>query len=168
LECSHKKEDVMAIPDRILAFLREKEAEYEHIRHPATYTARELAHVDRVPERNVAKTVVFLGDEVFAMAVLPADEIIDLEQLRRTLGLVRLRLATEEELAKLFPDCETGAMPPFGGLFGLPVYVDNRLAEQDMVELNAGTHRDELKMTYAELARLTEPIVRHFGEAVEA
>ena len=158
----------MAIPDRVLAFLTEQNAEYEHTRHPTTYTARELAHVDHVPERNVAKTVVFLGDEVFAIAVLPADENIDLHQLRRALGLSRLRLATEEEVAKLFPDCEVGAMPPFGTLFGLPVYVDRRLAEQDMIEFNAGTHRDELKMTYGEFARLAEPIVRHFGERLSA
>lgn len=158
----------MAIPDRILALLQEKKAKYDHTRHPATFTARELAHVDHVPERNVAKTVVFLGDEVFAMAVLPADEIVDLDRLRRALGLSRLRLATEEEVAKLFPDCEVGAMPPFGALFGLPVYVDNRLAEQDMIEFNVGTHRDELRMAYGELARLAEPIVRHFGEPVSA
>ncbi len=158
----------MAIPDRILTFLQDKEAEYDHIRHPATYTARELAHVDHVPERNVAKTVVFLGDEVFAMAVLPADENVDLAQLRRAIGLKRVRLATEEELAKLFPDCEVGAMPPFGALFGLPVYVDNRLAEQDMIELNCGTHRDELKMPYRELARLSDPVVRHFGAPLSA
>ncbi len=158
----------MAIPDRILAFLREMDAEYEHTRHPATYTARELAHVDHVPERNVAKTVVFLGDEVFAMAVLPADENVDLDRLHRTLGLSRLRLASEEEVARLFPDCEIGAMPPFGALFGLPVYVDNRLVEQEVIEFNGGTHRDELRMTYAEFARLAEPIVRHFGEPVSA
>lgn len=156
----------MAVPDRILAFLRERNADYQHARHPATYTARELAHVDHVPERNVAKTVVFLGDDVFAMAVLPADENVDLEQLRLALGLAEIRLATEEELAKLFPDCEIGAMPPFGPLFGLPVYIDSRLAEQEVIALNGGAHRDELRMTYDELVRLTDPIVRHFGEPV--
>ena len=158
----------MAIPERVLTYLREKEADYEHRRHPTTYTSRELAHVDHVPERNVAKVVVFLGDEVFAMAVLPADERVDLELLRRALGLARLRLANEDELAKLFPDCEVGAMPPLGPLFGLPVYVDNRLTEQDMVEFDAGTHRDEIRMPYAEFARLAEPLVRHFGEPVTA
>ena len=158
----------MAIPERVLEYLRDKEADYEHHRHPTTYTSRELAHVDRVPEKNVAKVVVFLGDEVFAMAVLPADERVDLDRLRQALGLTRLRLATEEELAKLLPDCEVGAMPPLGPLFGLPVYVDARLAEQDMVEFDGGTHRDEIRMTYAEFARLADPLVRHFGEPVSA
>jgi Ala-tRNA(Pro) deacylase len=82
--------------------------------------------------------------------------------------LSRLRLATEEELGKLFPDCERGAMAPFGALFGLPVYVDNRLAEQEMIELTGGTHRDSLRMPYREFARLADPIVRHFGEPVSA
>jgi Ala-tRNA(Pro) deacylase len=158
----------MAIPDRILTFLQEKRAEYDHTCHPTTYTARELAHVDHVPERNVAKTVIFLGDDVFAMAVAPADENIDLDQLRRALGLSRLRLATEEEVAKLFPDCEVGAMPPFGALFEMTVYVDQRLTEQELIGFNAGTHRDELKMPYTEFARLAEPVVRHFGEPVSA
>jgi Ala-tRNA(Pro) deacylase len=156
----------MAIPTRILSYLHDKEADFEHVRHPVTYTASELAHVEHVPERTVAKTVVFLGDEVFAMAVLPADERVDLEELRLALGLERLRLATEEEVARLFPDCEMGAMPPFGPLFGLPVYVDNRLAEQDEIEFNGGTHRDEIRMKYDEFERLAEPIVRHFGEPV--
>jgi len=154
----------MAIPSRILSYLEDHGADFEHTRHPTTYTATELAHVEHVPERTVAKTVVFLGDEVFAMAVLPADERVDLEELRLTLGLDRLRLATEEEVAKLFPDCEIGAMPPLGPLFGLAVYVDNRLAEQQMIEFNGGTHRDEIRMSYDEFARLADPLVRHFGE----
>lgn len=154
----------MAIPSRIMSYLEDRGADFEHTRHPTTYTACELAHVEHVPERTVAKTVVFLGDEVFAMAVLPADERVDMEELRLTLGLERIRLATEEEVAKLFPDCEIGAMPPLGPLFGLAVYVDNRLAEQQMIEFNGGTHRDEIKMSYDEYARLAEPLVRHFGE----
>lgn len=154
----------MAVPSRILSFLHDQEAEFEHVRHPMTYTASELAHVDRVPERTVAKTVVFLADEAFAMAVLPADERIDEEQLRAALDLGSFRLATEEEIERLFPDCEMGAMPPFGPLFGLPVYVDSRLAEQESIEFNGGTHRDEIRMSYDEFESLTEPIVRHFGE----
>ena len=154
----------MAIPSRIMSYLEERGADFEHSRHTTTYTASELARVEHVPERTVAKTVVFLGDEIFAMAVLPADERVDLEELRVALGLERLRLASEEEVAKLFPDCEIGAMPPLGPLFGLPVYVDNRLAEQDMIEFNGGTHRDEIRMSYDEFARLAEPLVRHFGE----
>ncbi|MBI1352925.1 MAG: deacylase [Acidobacteria bacterium] len=154
----------MAIPSRILSYLNEADADFEHSNHPMTYTACELAHADRIPERTVAKTVVFLADEVFAMAVLPADERVDLAELQAALGVNRLRLATEEEVAKLFPDCEMGAMPPLGPLFGLAVYVDNRLAEQPMIEFNGGTHRDEIRMPYGEFARIVSPLVRHFGE----
>ncbi|MEZ5365746.1 MAG: YbaK/EbsC family protein [Bryobacterales bacterium] len=136
------------------------------MRHLATYTARELAHQEHVPERQVAKCVVLLADEVYAMAVLPADEQVDIDRLRRVLGLMDLRLATEEELAWLFPDCEVGAMPPFGALYALPVYIDKRLAAQETIDFNAGTHRDVLRMRYSELCRLVEPIEREFGEPV--
>ncbi|MCB1020633.1 MAG: YbaK/EbsC family protein [Bryobacterales bacterium] len=156
----------MAIPERIQAFLAEKGAEYEHVRHLTTYTARELAHEEHVPERQVAKSVVILGDEVFAMAVLPSDERIDVERMRKVLGLKELRLATEDELTWLFPDCEVGAMPPFGALYWLPVYIDKRLAAQERIDFNAGTHRDVLRMRYSELCRLVEPTEREFGEPV--
>lgn len=153
----------MALPARIQAFFDERKADYETVRHTPTFSARELAHEDHVPERKVAKTVVFLGDDVYAMAVLPSDERIAMEDLRHALGLKELRLATEAEMLDLFPDCEVGAVPPIGPLFDLPVYVDSRLTEQDRIEFNGGTHRDEIRMTYAEFARLAEPIVTKFG-----
>lgn len=153
----------MALPERVRAFLDERGADYEAVRHPPTFSARELAHVDHVPERTVAKTVVFLGDDVYAFAVLPADERIDLNQLRYVIGIDDIRIAEEAELLKLFPDCELGAAPPFGPLFNLPVYVDRRLTEQEKIELNGGTHRDEIRMSYDEFARVTEPIVVDFG-----
>ena len=153
----------MALPVRVQSFLNDRDAEYEVVRHAPTYSARELAHVDHVPERKVAKTVVFLGDDVYALAVLPSDERIDLDDLRGALGLTAIRIAEEEELLRLFPDCELGAAPPFGPLFDLPVYVDTRLTAQDSIEFNGGTHRDEIRMTYDEFARLAEPIVFDFG-----
>ena len=158
----------MAIPANIQAFLDENQVEFRHRTHPPAFTARELAHVDHVPERRVAKTVVFLADGAFAMAVLPADERVDIERLRVALGSKDLRLATEDELKKLFPDCETGAMPPFGKLYGLPVYVDKRLAKQELLEFNAGSHRDEIRMSYHEFARVVEPLVTPFGDIVVA
>jgi Ala-tRNA(Pro) deacylase len=97
------------------------------------------------------------------MAVLPGDSVVDLEQLRLDLGLSRLRLATEAELKELFPPCELGAMPPFGNLFGLPVYVDSRLAGEDMVAFNAGTHRDVIHMHFADYERLVNPSVVPFA-----
>jgi Ala-tRNA(Pro) deacylase len=100
------------------------------------------------------------------MAVLTGDSVVDLEQLRLDLGLARLRLATEAELNELFPTCELGAMPPFGNLFALPVYVDGRLAGEDMILFNAGTHRDVIHMHFQDFQRLVNPSVVAFARRV--
>jgi len=94
--------------------------------------------------------------------------VVDLEQLRQDLGLSRLRLATEAELGELFPTCELGAMPPFGNLFSLPVYVDSRLAGEDTITFNAGTHRDVVHMHYRDFARLANPTVISFAKRAGA
>ena len=102
------------------------------------------------------------------MAVLTADSVVDIEQLRQDLGLARLRLATEAELSDLFPACELGAMPPFGNLFGLPVYVDDRLAGQETITFNAGTHRDVIHMRFRDFDRLANPAIVTFARRVAA
>src|SRR5213078_2692860 len=102
-----------------------------------------VASADHVPAREVAKTVVFVQENImYGLAVLCADCVVDMHELRLLLDQPRLRLATERELAELFPECEIGAMPPFGSLFHMPVYVDGRLAGEEMIEFNAGTHQD--------------------------
>jgi Ala-tRNA(Pro) deacylase len=136
--------------------------------HPLAYTAREVASAEHVPAREVAKTVVFLSENGYGMAVLPADSVVDLEQLRLDLGLSRLRLATEGELAELFPPCELGAMPPFGNLFDLPVYVDSRMAGEDMITFNAGTHRDVIHMHFRDFERLVNPAIVPFSRRAGA
>ncbi len=153
----------MAILPKLQEFLSQTHTEYTHSEHTLAYTAREVASAEHVPAREVAKTVVFLGEQGYGMAVLPADSVVDLEQLRLDLGLARLRLATEAELAELFPGCELGAMPPMGNLFGLPVYVDNRLAGEDTIAFNAGTHRDVIHMHFADFDRLVNPAVVPFA-----
>jgi Ala-tRNA(Pro) deacylase len=153
----------MPILRKLSEFLDQNQVEYTHTIHPLAYTAREVAAAEHVPVREVAKTVVFLGEQGFGMAVLPADSIVDLEQLRLDLGLSRLRLATEAELADLFPPCELGAMPPFGNLFGLPVYVDSRLAGEDMITFNAGTHRDVIHLHFRDFERLVGPSIVPFA-----
>ena len=97
------------------------------------------------------------------MAVLPADFVVDIEDLKAVLDLERLRLATEKELAELFPDCDLGAMPPFGNLYGLPVYVDASVARQQTIAFNAGTHRDVVHMRYFAYEALVQPSVVHFA-----
>jgi Ala-tRNA(Pro) deacylase len=157
------KERLMPILQKLQEFLEQSQVGYTHTVHPTAYTAREVASAEHLPAREVAKTVVFLGENGYGMAVLPADSVVDLEQLRLDLGLSRLRLATEAELGELFPDCELGAMPPFGNLFGLPVYVDNRLAAEETIAFNAGTHRDVVHMRFRDFERLVNPAVVPFA-----
>lgn len=156
----------------ILAKLRElldaSDVSYTHHVHPLAYTARELASVEHIPTHEVAKVVVFLGDSGYGMAVLCGDSMVDVLELRSALGFQRLRLATEAELAELFPDCELGAMPPFGNLYGLPVYADSRVAGEEIIAFNAGTHRDVVLMRFQDFRNLAKPEMIHFARTAAA
>ncbi len=158
----------MPILSELRELLDRNQVKYSYTAHPVAYTARELASAEHVPAREVAKTVVFLSEQGYGMAVLPADSVVDLEQLRLGLGLSRLRLATEKELGELFPSCELGAMPPVGSLFGLPVYVDSRMAAEGTITFNAGTHRDVIHMQYRDFERVIHPAVAPFARKVAA
>jgi len=153
----------MPILSSLKEFFDKHDADYTHSVHEPAFTAKQLAAIDHVPEGRVAKTIVFLADGCYAMAVLPANERVNLERLRSTIGARQIRLATESELNQLFPGCEVGAMPPFGSLFGLPVYIDGALAVANRIEFLAGTHRDVVYMKFAEFVRLADPLVLHFG-----
>ena len=153
---------------RILEYLDHNKVQYSHHAHPNAYTARELASAEHVPTHEVAKTVVFVEEDGYGMAVLGTDCAVDMYELRMLLGQPRLRLATEPELAKLFPNCELGAMPPFGSLFQMPVYVDSRLAAEEMIEFNAGTHRDVVRLRFHDYESLVKPIVVNFARVVAA
>ncbi len=153
----------MPILTKLREFLDQNKVEYTHTVHALAYTAREVAAAENAAPREVAKTVIFLSEHGYGMAVLTADRVVDLEQLRQDLGLSRLRLATEAELGELFPSCELGAMPPFGNLFGMPVYVDGRLAGDDEILFNAGTHHDVIHMHFRDFQRLVNPAIIPFG-----
>jgi Ala-tRNA(Pro) deacylase len=158
----------MPILRKLQEYLDQNHVAYTHTAHPLAYTAREVASAEHVPPREVAKTVIYLSESGYGMAVLAADSVVDLEQLRQDLGLSRLRLATEAELAELFPTCELGAMPPFGNLFGLPVYVDSRLGADEHITFNAGTHRDVVHMRFEDFRRLVNPEVAPFSRRAAA
>ena len=144
---------------RLLAFLDDNQVKYTHHSHPTAYTAREVASVEHVPAHKIAKTVVFLSENGYGMAVLPGDSMLDVHGLQTLLLVSRLRLATESELKDLFPDCELGAMAPFGNLCGLPVFVDSGLASEETIAFNAGTHRDVLHMRFEDYERLVQPSI---------
>ena len=160
----------MPLSERLRSFLDSRRAEYTLTVHPQAYTAREVAAVEHLPTREVAKSVVVFGDGEFHMIVIPANKLVDFQEVRVALGLSHVRLATEEELGKLFPDCELGAMPPFGSLYGCNVYLDSSLAGEDTIAFNAGTHRDVIHMRTADFRNLAapeivslarEPVMRH-------
>ncbi|HSW49661.1 MAG TPA: YbaK/EbsC family protein [Bryobacteraceae bacterium] len=143
--------------EKLMAYLDQNKVQYTRHSHPAAYTAREVASVEHIPAHKIAKTVLFLTESGYGMAVLPGDYMLDLQGLRTLLGASRLRLATESELGELFPDCELGAMGPFGNLCGLPVYADSALAGEETIAFNAGTHRDVIHMRFDDFRRLALP-----------
>ena len=148
---------------RCIDFLNRTRVRFAHTRHPIAYTARDVAAAEDLSPHRVAKTVVYLGDQGFGLAVVPADYLVDLDVLQDLLGEYHLRLATEREIADLFPECELGAMPPLGNLFDLPVFVDSALASQEFIAFNAGTHRDVIHMSFGDFRRLVDPAIATFG-----
>lgn len=152
---------------RCLNYLNEKGIRYSHSTHPTVFTARQVASAEHVPAREVAKTVVYFGDNGFGMAVVPADHAVNFGEVLRLMGLTHIRLASETELADLFPDCELGAMPPLGNLFEMPVLVDEKLAREGVITFNAGTHRDVVHMTFTDFHNLVNPLIANFAAMEE-
>ena len=149
----------MPLLEKLRVFLNQNHAEYTHTVHPIAYTAREVASAEHLPAREVAKTIVVHGDGGYHMLVLPANKLVDFQELRVALGLTHARMVPETELNTLFPDCELGAMPPVGSLYRMPVYLDNALASEEAITFNAGTHRDVVHMSTAEYSRLVRPTI---------
>lgn len=149
----------MPLLERLRDFLQAKQAVYTHSVHRTAYTAREVATAEHLPPAEVAKTVVIHSEIGYAMLVVPGNQLVDFQEVRAELGLQQLRMATEHELASLFPDCELGAMPPVGQLYMLPVYLDAAMAEERLIAFNGGTHRDVIHMLTAEFQRIVRPLV---------
>src|SRR6266699_4652129 len=147
---------------KIKKFLDEQKIKYVSIAHSTAFTAQEVAQSAHVPGRIMAKTVIVDLDGQMAMAVLPADRKIALQDLRDITGSDRVKLATEDAFQKRFPDCETGAMPPFGHLYGMEVYAAESLSQNDEIAFNAGTHTEVIKMGYKDFERLVNPKVMSF------
>jgi Ala-tRNA(Pro) deacylase len=138
-------------------YLREFRATYSTLTHAAAIRANEVAASAGIPCREMAKPVLVRIDDTLAMAVVPAHERVDLARLRTVADARKVTLASEDEFCSHFPECEPGAMPPFGNLYGLPLYVDRRLAEDDAICFNAGNHTDLIRMRVADFERLAQP-----------
>lgn len=145
--------------ERLKAFLDDHQVRYVTMIHSRAFTAQEIAAATHIPGKAMAKTVMVTVDGRMTMVVLPAAYKVDLELLRKALGAATVGLATETEFSGLFPDCETGAMPPFGNLYGLPVLVAEALAENKEIVFNAGTHTEVVKLEFADFGRLVKPTV---------
>jgi len=136
---------------------------YVVIQHSPAFTMQEIASATHIPGQELAKTVIVQIDGVFAMAVVPASQRVDLEQLREALGARQVTLAGEREFKDRFPDCEPGAMPPFGNLYEMDVYVADTLTEDEEIAFNAGSHTQLVRMAYRDFARLVQPQVMRFA-----
>ena len=156
------------IAERMVRHLEAAGVPFDRHTHDRAVTAQELAEALGVGGYQVAKTVLVDADGRTWMAILPAPQVIDIEQLRRALGAKTLRLLEESELAPLFPDCDTGAEPPFGSLYGVPVVLQRDLAEEPQIIFRAGSHEEAISMNYEDFARLESPIVAQFAVPLPA
>jgi Ala-tRNA(Pro) deacylase len=148
--------------ERLETSLREQGVPYQVQHHPLAYTAQQVAEREHVPGRLVAKAVLAYADGRPVLLALPAPRRVDLARAADVVGAGSVRLAEERELERAFPDCETGAAPPFGNLYGLPVYVDRTLAADDVIVCQAGTHTDTVSLRFADFERLVRPVVADF------
>lgn len=135
---------------------------YAIIRHSPAYTVTEIAESAHVAGRELAKTVIMRIDGRLAMAVLPATDVVHAEALRKAVGATEVAIAAEPDFAQRFPDCELGAMPPFGNLFDMETFVSPRLSLDEQICFNAGTHVELIRMPYNDFERLARPIELRF------
>lgn len=142
---------------KLKAFLDENKVKYISIQHSSAYTAQEIAAIAHIPGKDLAKTVIIKIDGKMAMAVLPASYKVSFDNLKSALGVNEVRLAYEQEFMDKFPDCEVGAMPPFGNIYGMDVYVAETLAEDEEIAFNACNHTELIKMSFSDFEKLVKP-----------
>jgi Ala-tRNA(Pro) deacylase len=153
----------MKCRERLESYLRQQQVAFDVQQHRTAYTAQEVAESEHIPGRLVAKTVVAWADGQLALLVLPASLQVELARLNVALGAKATRFAHEAEFVDAFPDCEVGAMPPFGNLYDLPVYVDKSLTEDEVIVFPAGTHTETMSVRYADYAQLVKPTIVEFA-----
>ena len=153
----------MALNDRLKHFLAQQKIEYDTLPHREVFTAQEVAATTHVPGQQLAKVVLVREDgKGYLMVVLPAACRLDVSALTAVSGKRKLSLAGEDEVGRVFPDCEVGAMPPFGNLYDLPVYVDACFPREKELYFQAGNHHEVVRMGYGEYERLVRPVVGEF------
>ena len=148
---------------KIKEFLDRNHVPYITITHSQAFTAQQVAASAHIPGKEMVKTVMVRLRDGLAMAVVPASYHVDFNSLKEVIGEENLRLAFESEFRDVFPDCEVGAMPPFGNLYGMEVFVAEALAENDEIAFNAGTHTEVIRMSFADFERLVNPKILRFS-----
>ena len=156
----------MAIAAKLKKYLDSNKVKYKALKHKLAYTAQEIAAAQEVPGKQVVKSVLVKAGDKFVLAVLPAIHLIDAKKLKTVLKCKSIKIATEKDIEKVIPDYKPGAMPPFGNLFGLETYVDKMLKEDVEIVFNGGTHKDTVKMKYADFEKLAKPKISDFGKHV--
>ena len=161
-QCLPNKEGTMPIR-RLKAFLDENAVKYISVSHSLAYTAQEIAQTANIHGQELAKTVIVKIDGKLAMAVLPGPRRVDLDLLKKAAGANQVVLPHEAEFKDAFPECDLGAMPPFGNLYGMEVFVEESLAEDAEILFNAGSHTELIRMAYADFTRLARPRIAKFA-----
>ena len=144
---------------RLRQYLDDHDTEYVMVSHSKAYTAQKIAAAAHIPGNEIAKSVILNVDGKLIMVVVPAPFRVDLQRMKSLLNADSVALAKENEFQRKFPDCETGAMSPFGNLYEMDVYVDRRLTRDDVIAFNACSHRELVRMAYDDFARLVKPRV---------
>ncbi|MFC1767664.1 aminoacyl-tRNA deacylase [Candidatus Margulisiibacteriota bacterium] len=153
----------MAVYKRLKEFLVKNKIKYEAKRHKEVFTAQEVAAVQHVSGDAMAKVVIVKSGNKMGMLVLPASHRVDFKKVKQVLGTGSVKLATEKEFKDAFPDCEVGAMPPFGSFYSIPVLADKALGKSETIVFRAGSHKDTVKMKLGDYAKLEKPVVVDFS-----
>jgi Ala-tRNA(Pro) deacylase len=148
---------------RLKEYLSSNNVKYVSIVHSEAYTAQGIAELAHIPGKELAKTVIIKKDGKMAMAVLPASHKIDWDLLKQATGATSIELASEQEFTDMFADCDIGAMPPFGNLYGMEVFVETSLTRDKDIAFNAGSHIELVKLSFEDFSRLVRPKVVSFS-----
>jgi len=153
----------MRCQEQLEQYLREQHIPYQIQHHLVAFTAQQIAEGEHISGKKVAKSVVVFADNTMVLLVLPAAFRVDLQKVQECLGAKQVHLAREEEFQTAFPGCEVGAIPPFGNLYGLPVYVEQSLTTQETIVFPIGTHTETMSLKYADFERLLHPTILKFA-----
>lgn len=146
---------------RLTEYLDINHVKYTELHHSPAFTAQQIAESAHIPGKELAKTVIVKLDGKLAMVVVASNDKVDLDAVKEASGAHKVELASEREFRDKFPECETGAMPPFGNLFGMDVYIDKHLAEDKKIAFNAGSHSELMWVPYDDFVKLVHPKILH-------